>query len=66
MKRSNFTEERPDFTREDMAKLLALGPRKSRKNRDAFVRDSLEKAGLPADEIEKIVSDLDSYQMLDE
>ena len=61
-----MTKEREEFTRADVVKLLKLGPKKDKKNRAAFMKDSMEKIGLEPEEVEKILDDLDSYQMLDE
>lgn len=55
-----MTPERTEFSREDVQKLLKLSP-KDNKNRNAFMKDSMQKVGLDPAEVEKIVSDLDNY-----
>lgn len=65
MKQFRQTKERSNFSRTDVTELLKKAPKKSKKAQAVHMRLELKKAGLSAEEIDKVVSDLDSYQMLD-
>lgn len=65
MKQFKLTRERTNFSRADVQAMLEKAPKRSKKAQAVHMRLELKKAGLSSDEIDKIVSDLDSYQMLD-
>lgn len=55
----DMTEERLDLTREDVANIIKTLP-KGKKKED-HVKKSLQDKGLSADEVNKVLADLDSY-----